>query len=273
MPARSEQVALALLAASAADEPGAIRLARRLDLPSLAPGTDPVFCTQAAAVLLVSGSALCLQQTGKGAPGPITVDFGSPGMRHRRLSGSRELLGKAVGVGKRSPLRVLDATAGLGRDAFVLADLGCEVALCERDPVIVELLASGMHLAAASGDPWLTEVAQRLRLLPGDVRQVAASDLQGIDVIYLDPMFPQRTKSAAVKKEMALLQSLLKRASVAGDETEDANALLRWALAQDTARVVVKRPAKAPDLAALQPSHRIRGKAVRYDVYVHRKLL
>jgi 16S rRNA (guanine1516-N2)-methyltransferase len=162
----------------------------------------------------------------------------------------------------------LDATAGLGRDAFVLADLGCEVALCEREAVIVELLRSGLQIASGSDDPWLAGVAQRMCLYPHDARQMAAQEMQRVDVIYLDPMFPRRAKSAAVKKEMALFQLLLEPST----DPQDADALLLWALRQDTARVVVKRPAKAPQLAALAPSHCISGTSVRYDVYVQRKL-
>jgi 16S rRNA (guanine1516-N2)-methyltransferase len=260
---------MALIAATAADEDYAARLALRLGLPLLATGMDAVDCAQASAVLVVSGQCLALQQTGRGAPGPVVVDFGSPGMRHRRRSGSSELLGRAVGWGKKSRLRVVDATAGLGRDAFVLADLGCEVDLCEREPVIVELLRAGLDSASGSGDPWLAGAVRRMHLCPGDARQSAASRMQGVDVICLDPMFPQRSKSAAVKKEMALFQMLLGHST----DQQDADALLHWALLQDTARVVVKRPARAPHLAALQPSHCISGKSVRYDVYVNRSLL
>jgi 16S rRNA (guanine1516-N2)-methyltransferase len=81
-------------------------------------------------------------------------------------------------------------------------------------------------------------------------------------------MFPARTKTAAVKKEMALFQLLLEHSANA----QDADELLLWALRQDTARVVVKRPAKAPQLAGIAPSHAISGKSVRYDIYVQRKL-
>jgi len=260
---------IALIAATAADEDCAARLALRLGLPLLATGMDPVGCAQANAVLIVSGqSLLSLQQTGRGAPGPVVVDFGSASMRHRSRSGTSELLGKAVGRGKKSLLRILDATAGLGRDAFVLADLGCEVDLYEREPVVVELLRSGLDRAAGNDDPRLAGVIQRMRLYPGDARKIAVPRLQGVDVIYLDPMFPARTKSAAVKKEMALFQVLLKSSA----DPRDADALLLWALGQDTARVVVKRPAKAPPLAGMAPSHCISGKSVRYDVYVQRKL-
>lgn len=260
---------LALLAATVADYDCATRLAQRLGLPLLATGIDPACCTQVRALLIVSGQALSLQQTGKGVAGSVAVDFGSAGMRHRRRSGASELLGRAVGHSKKRPLRILDATAGLGRDAFVLADLGSEVLLCERDPVVVELLRAGLETARGQGDAWLGEVLQRMSLHPGDARQMSATLSQGVDVIYLDPMFPQRVKSAAVKKEMALLQFLLESATV----SQDADSLLLWALEQDAARVVVKRPARAPSLAMEQPSHCIKGRSVRYDVYVHRKLL
>ncbi len=189
-------------------------------------------------------------------------------MRHRRGAGHNELLGRAVGVGKKTPLRVLDATAGLGRDAFVLADLGCEVLMSEREPGVFELLNAGLQTARSLDDVWLRGVLERMRLVAGDARQVCAGEQPGPDVIYLDPMFPQRGKSAAVKKEMALLQLLLDTGAV----QSDADDLLRWALAQDVARVVVKRPPRAPRLAGRDPSHEISGKAVRYDVYVRRKL-
>jgi 16S rRNA (guanine1516-N2)-methyltransferase len=166
-------------------------------------------------------------------------------------------------------IKVLDATAGLGRDSFVLADLGCRVGLCERHPVIVELLAASLAQALCSGDQWLEEVSNRMQLHPGDARQLAESELRASDVIYLDPMFPVRSKSASVKKEMALFQAILD----AGESTSDADALLLWSLEQDVARVVVKRPAKAAVLAGRKPSHVISGKAVRYDVYVSRSLV
>jgi 16S rRNA (guanine1516-N2)-methyltransferase len=174
------------------------------------------------------------------------------------------MLGRAVGVGKKENLHVLDATAGLGRDSFVLADLGCQMSLCEQHPIIGELLVSGLERAQQQGDEWLRSVSRRLEFFPGDAREMEPGRIQEIDVIYLDPMFPERNKSASVKKEMALFQSLLE-----GTESEsDAEDLLLWSLEQDVARVVVKRPAKAPNLARRKPAHTIAGKSVRYDVYV-----
>ena len=189
---------------------------------------------------------------------------GSAAMRHRRRGGQNELLGRAVGIGKREPLRLLDATAGLARDSFVLADLGCHVRLCERHPVICELLSDGLRRAKDSDDPWLAGVAARLALLPGDARE---QRVDTSDVIYLDPMFPQRSKRAAVKADLSLLQDILQE-----QNQQDAEHLLTWALQQDVARVVVKRPLRAPALAGRSPSHVLRGKAVRFDVYVLRGL-
>ena len=196
------------------------------------------------------------------------MDFGSTALRYRRRSGTAELLGRAVGRNRQRPLVILDATAGLGRDAFILAGLGHEVRLCERDPVVAELLRAGLEAAARLPEDGLREIALRMSLFPGDARQQGDVALRGADVIYLDPMFPARVKSAAVKKEMVLLQRMLGDAWAPGE----ADALLRWALEQGVARVVVKRPARAPSLAGARPSHCIRGKSVRYDVYVDRKI-
>jgi 16S rRNA (guanine1516-N2)-methyltransferase len=218
------------------------------------------------ALIFFGDAGLWVQRTGPGAPGPVGVDFGSAGMRHRRGAGHNELLGRAVGVGRKARLRVLDATAGLGRDSFVLADLGCNVLMCERDPLIAALLASGLERGLATGDSWLQGVLKRMRLWQGDAASLSAQEVNTIDVIYLDPMFPRRSKNAAVKKEMALFQLLLTGGA------DGAEALLSWSLEQDVARVVVKRPLKAQNLADRRPSHAIAGRTVRYDVFVRRAL-
>lgn len=238
-------------------------LAATLGLPLLGPH-EAVDEDRYAALLLVSPDACALRAPGRSAPNPVVVDFGAAAMRHRRRGGQNELLGRAVGVGRKSPLRVLDATAGLGRDSFVLADLGCEVTLAEREPVVAALLRSGLARAEVAADSWLREAVARMMLAEGDARQLSAAALLRQDVIYLDPMFPPRDKSAAVKKEMALFQTLFSHSGAA----EDADALLAWALRAPVARVVVKRPLKSAPFAGRVPSHAIRGKAVRYDVYV-----
>ena len=253
---------LAVCAGDDLSRGSAATLANELQVPLLPMNTDPRRCDSVSALLLVHVDRVALQITGRKAPGPVCVDFGAAAMRHRRGAGHNELLGKAVGIGRKNNLEVLDATAGLGRDAFVLADLGANVHLCERDPVVLALLRSGLDMAQCSTDPWLSQVAARMRLSARDARELTVREVGHCDVIFLDPMFPQRDKSAAVKKEMALFQFLLQ------DETDSNDELLHWALACPVARVVVKRPPKAPPLAQLAPSHVIKGKAVRYDVHV-----
>lgn len=225
-------------------------------------------------ILIYSATGLALQMTGKKAPGPIAANFASGGVDHRRKfgGGKGQMIAKAIGFKNISssmrPLRVLDATAGLGRDAFVLATLGCEMTMLERSGVVWELLNSGLSDARAHGDIDLQAIMARMTLVQQDSRQYLAS-LQDSkikpDVIYLDPMFPTRTKSASVKKEMAIFHSL-----VGADE--DADELLQPAITAATYRVAVKRPLTAPFLAEQQPSYQLLGKTSRYDIYVNKKL-
>lgn len=249
-------------AASPADLERAETLARALELNVLPVEDSLKHLAPVRLVLRVAADGLSLASCGRGAPGPVTVDFADPGMRHRRKGGQNELLGRAVGLRADRIPGVLDTTAGLGRDAFVLADLGCAVTLCERNAVVCALLEDGLARAREHDDEWLRSVASRMALHAGDASKVSATTLERTDVIYLDPMFPTRDKSASVKKEMAVLQRLLNPAAGEGET------LLDWAVQQPVRRVVVKRPPRAPLLANRPCSHQIIGKAVRFDVYM-----
>ncbi|XKH59724.1 class I SAM-dependent methyltransferase [Halomonas sediminis] len=200
---------------------------------------------------------------------PLRVDFVQGRAAHRRRfgGGRGQLVAKACGLSKGVTPNVVDATAGLGRDAFVLASLGAEVLLIERVDAIAALLEDGLMRAA--GDPEIAAIIARMRLIKGD----AVSELEALvaetafspQVIHLDPMFPHREKSALVKKEMRLFREL------AGDDP-DASRLLEAALDVATHRVVVKRPRKAPPIEGPAPQHSVEGKTSRYDLYVHRAL-
>jgi 16S rRNA (guanine1516-N2)-methyltransferase len=102
--------------------------------------------------LCVDKNGVSLGQSGKKAPGPVRVDFLTGKAKHRLNygGGKGQLLAKAVGINKRAGLKVLDATAGLGQDSFVLASLGCEVTLLERSPIVRALLIDGMQRGLAS---------------------------------------------------------------------------------------------------------------------------
>ena len=201
---------------------------------------------------------------------PLQVDFiGGKAAHRRRFGGGRgQLVAKACGLGKGGGTpSIVDATAGLGRDAFVLATLGAEVLLLERVPAIFALLEDGLY--RARHDEAIAEIASRMQAVHADAGcELAAVVAQrGIvpQVVHLDPMFPHRDKSALVKKEMRLFREL------AGDDS-DAPRLLEAALDVATHRVVVKRPRKAPPIDGPRPGHVIEGKTSRYDLYVHRAL-
>ena len=218
-------------------------------------------------LLRLGSDGLSLQATAAGAPGAVRVDFVEGALAHRRQfgGGTGQMVAKAVGL--RGALRpsVLDATAGLGRDAFVLAALGCEVTLIERQPVIAALLADGLQRARQAGGE-VAEIVARMRLLPGDAIELMASWSGPVpQVIHLDPMFPHRDKSALVKKEMRLFRPL------AGDDL-DAPALLAAALQLASHRVAVKRPRKAPAIDGPPPSAQLNGQSSRYDIYGKKKL-
>jgi 16S rRNA (guanine1516-N2)-methyltransferase len=238
--------------------PLAEALSADLGLP-LAGGADR---KRFALLLVRTDERLELREVGPGRSGPVYVDFlsGRMGRRRRNVVGAERLLAKAVGF-KGKPVSVVDATAGLGRDAFLLACMGCRVTAVERSPVIAALLADGLRRAA--GDPELGGiVGQRLRLVTGDARAVLRGLAEGErpDVVYLDPMFPSRQKSAAVKKEMRMCRM------VAGDDP-DAGQLLDVAMTVARNRVVVKRPLRAPALGG-KPTVTYKGTTIRYDVHL-----
>lgn len=216
--------------------------------------------------LQLGEQGLQLVELGPQAPGPVRVDFVEGAVAHRRLfgGGTGQMIAKAVGVQPGVRPRVLDATAGLGRDGFVLASLGCNVTLIERQPLIAALLEDGLARAAADRD--VGPIVARMRLLTGNaIELMKAWQGEPPQVIYLDPMFPHRDKSALVKKEMRLFRPFV------GDDL-DAPALLQAALALASHRVVVKRPRKAPIIDGGKPGYALEGKSSRYDIYPLKKL-
>ncbi len=211
-------------------------------------------------LLVVRPDRLELRDTQPAAPGPIYADFlGSRPAEYRRRAGNRKQpLARAVGLPDRTPT-VVDATAGLGRDAFRLAMLGCRVTAIERSPVVGALLRDGLRRARTV--PELEDLLdQRLTLLTGDARDHLAqlSDDERPDVVYLDPMFPVAPNASALtKKEMRVFHLLV------GDDG-DADSLARAAARH---RVVVKRMSNTPTLGG-EPDICYPGKIARYDVYL-----
>lgn len=216
--------------------------------------------------LQIGEQGLQFAELGPLAAGAVRVDFVEGAVAHRRLfgGGSGQMIAKAVGIQPGVRPLVLDATAGLGRDAFVLAELGCSVSLIERQPLIAALLEDGLQ--RASTDPAVAPIITRMRLICGNaIERMATWEDEPPQVIYLDPMFPHREKSALVKKEMRLFRPL------AGND-DDAPALLAAALQLASHRVVVKRPRKAPPIGGQEPGYVLEGKSSRFDIYPKKTL-
>jgi 16S rRNA (guanine1516-N2)-methyltransferase len=192
------------------------------------------------------------------------VDFlaGKADYRRRYGSSRHEAVVRAVASKRNRTPTVLDATGGLGRDAFVLAAHGCRVTMVERHPVIAALLADGLARAAEDAKVGIL-IKERMRLISGDSREImqALPASERPEVVYLDPMYPHGGKSGLSKKEMLLLRIL------AGPD-QDSDALLADAMACSRERVVVKRPAPATPLAGRKPDLVQYSGAHRFDIYL-----
>ena len=191
----------------------------------------------------------------------LIVDFVGGAVAHRfRFGGGRgQALPKAVGMKSGKTPSVVDATAGLGRDAFLLASLGAEVTLIERSSEMYRLLAEGMDRARNAGGE-VAEVIARMTLLHGDAKDLLPT--LSPEVVLVDPMHPPRKNSALVKKEMRLIREIV-------GTDQDAIALMQVALECASNRIVLKWPQKADPMAGIRaPSHQITGKSTRYDVFM-----
>lgn len=197
-----------------------------------------------------------------GQKGRVQVDFVGGAAHHRRTQGGGELIGKAVNYATH-PV-VWDATGGLGRDGFVLASLGLTVRMFEQNRVVFELLNDGLR--RASRQPETESIITRITAVYGDAAElmpIQAAQYDQPDVVYLDPMYPERQKSAAVKKEMSYFHELVGCAEAA-DDVELFQAARRVA----KKRVVVKRPRLGQYLCGKKPAYQYVGKSTRFDVYL-----
>lgn len=149
-------------------------------------------------------------------------------------------------------MTILDVTAGWGRDAALLAQYGAKVIMLERQPIMAALLNDGLQR--------LSPGRLDLSCIHQDACQYLAqlSPSNYPDIIYMDPMHPERQKSALVKKDMQALQQLL------GPDT-DVIELLFLARTKAKKKVIVKWPQRLP--ALLPPNISLEGKTVRFDIY------
>lgn len=212
-------------------------------------------------LLVVTEQRLELREIVAKRTKPLYVDFLHGAAVHRRKygGGRGQLIARAVGIKSGIKLRVLDATAGLGRDAFVLACLGCKLHLLERSPIVAELLEDGLE--RAKSDPAFANIDMQLTVCNAISYMKHINSAHKPDVVYLDPMYPAIGKSALAKKEMRILRRIV------GLDL-DVDKLLQASLKTALKRVVVKRPRLAPQIPGSKPSLVFTGKSSRFDVYL-----
>ena len=231
------------------------------------------FANESVLEVLVSPNQLSLRSPLLDERATIGVCFHEGAANHRRLygGGKSQHLAKAVGIDQGKGLKVVDATAGLAGDSFVLASLGAQVQMLERSPVLALMIEDALAAAKKSGaeDFRLQEIIERMSIVQVDaVDWLARQAGESCDVVFLDPMFPERKKKAAVKKEMQVLQHLLAREEKSETERlEEEAELLEISLSKAIHRVVVKRPRHAPSLTGKSPGYCLEGKSTRFDIY------
>lgn len=208
---------------------------------------DPYLCFDAQGLSLRQGELA------------LRGDFSLMAARLKRGRLSDELLVRAAKCkhGNREPLAI-DATAGMGEDAFLLAAAGFSVRLYEYNPAIAALLKDALRRAAE--DDTLSSIVCRMRLFEENSLDALAHLEKRPEVVLLDPMFPERKKSALVKKKFQLLHQL---EWPCGSEEE----LLEAARSAHPRKIIIKRPVKGPFLAGCKPDYSLAGKAIRYDCF------
>ncbi len=224
------------------------KLATKLQLPLIQQGED----TRPQIVLFYNKNGLELLYHNT-IQGKLHVDFQTASLLYRKQHGGgiKQALARAVGIKANTRPSILDATAGLGIDSHLLASFGCKVRMIERSFLLAALLEDGLERSQASNP----------HLLHGEATTLIAEPQNIVDTIYYDPMYPHRNKSALNKQEMRIIRELV------GDDN-DADKVFLAAMQHAKKRVVVKRPKGAPQLCEQQPSHVIKMKNSRFDVYM-----
>lgn len=242
---------IAVFTAHAELQSAATALAEKLHLP---------FSNQADYLLLLTPDYLGLKKTDdKSLPLHVSFTSGKMDYRRQQVGLRREALARALGLKKETRPKIIDATAGLARDSFILASLGFEVTLLERSPIVYELVNDGIKRALL--DEKIAPIVKRMHLIQTDAVTWLKNTNEKLNIIYLDPMFPERKKSALTKMNMRIFHD------VVGDDP-DADELFHAALASTAERIVVKRPRLADELGKIKPAFSLEGSSSRFDVYL-----
>jgi 16S rRNA (guanine1516-N2)-methyltransferase len=219
----------------------------------------------------------------------IQVNFLDKSLQYKvnHTFNSKSALIKAVSI-KQKPKNetvVLDATTGLGKDAYIISTFGFQMIWIERNPLLYELLKDGYErcMEQYSSGTLDDQIEQQKKqqqhkyLYCQTVQQILNMDARdyrsdsSVDVVYLDPMFTSESihKKATPKKEMQTLRSLLHDTNLSEIEQQrieerELDQLVTWALSVATSKVILKRPKTAPKHPLVSHSY-AESDNIRYD--------
>ncbi len=192
----------------------------------------------------------------------LTIDFASKEIANRINPKAKKCsVVQAVEGRNKNKLKILDTTAGLGRDSFTLAARGHSVVAIEKDPYIFLLLSDALDRAKQHAH--ISDIANNITFINDDSSEYITACSNSFDCAYVDPMFPERKKSAKVKKDMQIMHN------VAFNSDENNNDILTNLTNRKLAKkIIVKRPVNAEFLANKKPSSQLKGKTNRFDIYL-----
>ena len=193
---------------------------------------------------------------------PFSIDFLSPTSQRRAKQCFQELVVKAAGTSHlKAGAVVWDSTAGLGRDAFLMAAAGARVRMFERNPVMHCLLGDALSRLSSSSS---FAICGEIVLYP---QELLKEGLDRPDIVYVDPMYKPNSvgRRSAVKKDTQCLQRIVGDQDRLDEENE--RLLMESALYHATMKVVVKRALAAPPLCGMKPSATLKGSTQRFDSY------
>lgn len=210
--------------------------------------------------LTLDKSRLSISDLSEPSWSPFCIDFLEPQwlLRLKKVQHETQLIKRAIGFKPQDNILIWDATAGLGRDAIIMAHLGYRVIAAERSLILFELLNDAFERAKNSED--LKESLTRLTLIHGDSKSllIELNDNELPEVIYLDPMYPLSKKSAQPKKEMQILRKLL---------GPDDNLVELFEIAKKKAKNKLILKNNPRTVIEQKPKHSLESKSVRFDVF------
>ena len=187
----------------------------------------------------------------------LKLDFlkGSINYRLQRAQHEKHLK-KAIGKNK-EPQLILDGTAGLLSDTLIFLSLGHKVIACEQSRYIYLLISDAVRRA----EEQLDFLENLILVNQNSIDTYLEKD--NIDIVYLDPLFPQDKKQLKRSKSICALRDILKLEKIV---TCDDKLFMKFNELKPK-KIILKRPLKS-EIIYNTPNYQVKGKSTRFDIYI-----